>query len=64
VLSSDSEGTIHVWIYRPKDLITEACSRVTRNLTRAEWQQYIGDALPYQEVCPNFPLEAESTPSP
>jgi hypothetical protein len=30
---------------------------MTRNLTRAEWQQYIGDALPYQAVCPNLPIE-------
>jgi hypothetical protein len=56
----------HVWLYLPEDLITEACSRVTRNLTRAEWAQYIGDALPYQAVCPNLPIEPEIaiTPAP
>jgi hypothetical protein len=53
-----------VWVYRPDDLITEACSRATRNLTQAEWKQYIGDALPYQAVCPNLPIESESTPTP
>lgn len=56
--------TARVWIYRSIDLIANSCSRITRNLTRAEWQQYIGDALPYQAVCPNLPIEAESTPTP
>lgn len=51
------DGTIRVWLYRPEDLIADACARVTRNLTRAEWAQYIGDLLPYHAVCPNLPLE-------
>jgi hypothetical protein len=56
--------TTQSWIWAPEDLVIEACSIVTRNLTRAEWQQYIGDALPYQAVCSNLPIEAESTPVP
>jgi hypothetical protein len=35
-----------------------------RNLTRDEWKQYIGDALPYQAVCENLPLETETTATP
>lgn len=57
VVSGSGDGTIFVWIYRPEDLIAGACSRLTRNLTRAEWQQYIGDALPYQAVYSNLPIE-------
>ncbi len=51
-------------LWRPEDLIADARARVTRNLTRAEWQQYTGDALLYQAVCPNFPIEPEPTASP
>jgi WD40 repeat protein len=36
---------------------TAACSIVGRNLTRAEWTQYIGNVLPYQAVCPDLPIE-------
>ncbi len=43
----------------PADLIVNACSGMMRNLTLEEWQQYIGDALPYQAVCPNLPVEPE-----
>lgn len=61
-LSGSSFDTVRVWKWRPEDLIADACSRLTRNLTRMEWQQYIGDALPYQAVCPDFPIEPEPIP--
>jgi len=64
VVSGSWDGTARVWIYRPGDLIADACSRVTRNLTLAEWQQYISDALPYQAVCPNLPIEPEAALTP
>lgn len=56
VVSGGVDG-IQVWIYRPEDLVNDACSRVTRNLTRAEWSQYTDDLLPYQAICPNLPVE-------
>ena len=39
----------HLW--RAEDLIAEACARLDRNLTQAEWRQYLGDE-PYRETCP------------
>ncbi len=39
---------------REEDLMSEACSRLTRNLTRDEWKQYLGDTPP-QRTCPNLP---------
>jgi hypothetical protein len=53
-----------VWVYRQDDLIADACARVTRNLSRAEWEQYIQDALPYQAICPNLPIEPDATGTP
>jgi WD40 repeat protein len=64
VVSGSWDKTTRMWIYRSEDLIVDACSRVTRNLTRAEWQQYLGETLPYQAVCPNLPLEPEPTNTP
>ncbi|MFN8413443.1 MAG: PQQ-binding-like beta-propeller repeat protein [Anaerolineales bacterium] len=63
VVSGD-DNTARVWTWQSNDLITNACRTMTRNLTRAEWSQYIGDALPYQAVCPNLPIEAEVTSTP
>ena len=34
-------------------LILEACARLTRNLTRDEWRQHLGDE-PYRKTCSNL----------
>jgi hypothetical protein len=53
-----SGNTARVWLLRPEDLIAEACSRLTRNLTHAEWRQYIGEEE-YRPTCPNLPVPKE-----
>jgi hypothetical protein len=37
-----------------ENLINEACSRLPRNFTKEEWQDYMGDES-YQLTCPNLP---------
>ena len=37
----------------PQDLVAAACERLSRNLTREEWQRYRGDR-PYQRTCLNL----------
>ena len=59
-----TKSSVRVWLWQPKDLIADTCSFMLRNLTRAEWAQYIGDAMPYQAVCENLPLEPEVTATP
>ena len=63
VASGSDDGAVRLWIGGSEELMAEACLHVTRNLTRAEWQQYIGDALPYQAVCPDLPIEPDPTAS-
>jgi hypothetical protein len=36
-----------------QDLVDEACSRVSRNLTQKEWNSHV--APPYRQICPNLP---------
>jgi len=64
VLSGSYDAIARMWEWQTQDLIANACTSMPRNLIRGEWQKYIGDALPYQAVCPNLPIEAESTPVP
>jgi type II secretory pathway pseudopilin PulG len=64
VVSGSADKTTRIWLWQPNDLIANACKYLPRNLTHAEWNQYIGDALPYQAVCPNLPVEAEVIPTP
>jgi WD40 repeat protein len=61
VYGGDYYENVHVWQWDPDALIAEACSSVDRNLTREEWRKYIGDALPYQAVCLNLPIQTEPT---
>jgi WD40 repeat protein len=46
---SPGDNVVRVWRWRPEDLIAEACSRLTRNLTWEEWHQYLGDE-PYRKT--------------
>lgn len=47
---------ISVWAWQPVDLIAQACDRLSRNLTKQEWHQYVGDE-PYRATCPNLPMQ-------
>jgi WD40 repeat protein len=52
-------GELKVTAWQPDDLADEACSRLGRNLTWSEWQQYMGDE-PYSETCPGLPIPLSS----
>jgi WD40 repeat protein/class 3 adenylate cyclase len=48
------DGTVRLWNLDVRGWPSRACRIANRNLTRAEWRQYVGD-LPYQKTCPNLP---------
>ncbi len=48
--SSSRDGTIIVWDLNQQSWIRRACDFANRNLSKAEWQQYLGDEL-YRETC-------------
>jgi WD40 repeat protein len=52
--TANDARTTRVWFWRPEDLIAEAGSRLTRNMTWQEWQQYLPDE-PYRRTCSNLP---------
>ena len=39
---------------RPRSWMTRACRIAGRNLSQAEWRQYMGDR-PYRKTCPDLP---------
>lgn len=41
-------------LLQPADLVQEACSRLSRNLTADEWKLYLGDER-YRKTCPALP---------
>ena len=58
IVSGGDDGIARVWYWYPENLIDLACTRLTRNLTREEWKQYLGDE-PYRATCPNLPIPEE-----
>jgi WD40 repeat protein len=53
-LVTTTDGMVRLWLWRPDDLAAALCTRLSRNLTRAEWKRYVGDE-PYRRTCPNLP---------
>jgi hypothetical protein len=47
-------NTVRVWSLRKADLIEEACRRMPRNLSKAEWRGYVEDDA-YHKTCPELP---------
>lgn len=45
------DGTASLGLWQPRDLVAIACGTITRNLTEAEWADYMG-ARQYKDTCP------------
>jgi DNA-binding SARP family transcriptional activator/WD40 repeat protein len=51
----DTLDGILVWDLDPAHWLEAACQLAGRNLTHAEWDQYVGDLAPYRRTCPAYP---------
>jgi WD40 repeat protein len=49
-------GNAAVYLWQPADLIAQACARLTRNLTKLEWRQFMGE-VEYRATCNDLPLD-------
>ena len=54
-LERSQEIILTRYMLRPQDLVEDACSRVTRNLTPAEWERYVGAEVTYHKTCAKLP---------
>jgi WD40 repeat protein len=59
-LASESGNTLVLWDMDLESWKSHACRIANRNLTRAEWVQYIDDIEPYRATCPRLPIEGET----
>jgi hypothetical protein len=59
--SGSADNTIMLWDVDFKSWQARACYIANRNLTRAEWKEYIGDIESYRATCPELPIESETT---
>ncbi|HRP23458.1 TIR domain-containing protein [Thauera sp.] len=46
-------GAVGLWLLRPRDLIEDACARLPENISRGNWERYVG-SMPYVGLCPEL----------
>ncbi|MBS9769215.1 MAG: hypothetical protein J7F05_01410, partial [Trichodesmium erythraeum GBRTRLIN201] len=62
IATANYDNTARLHWATSEGLIQEACSRLSRNLTAKEWQQYINSDLEtYQKTCENLPVHPSVT---
>ena len=54
LIAANTDGAVRQWTIDLSTWPQRACHIANRNLTRQEWQQYLG-ILPYQKTCPDLP---------
>ena len=60
ILVSGGADKIILWDTNFASYPAHLCQRLHRNLTLAEWAEFIGDFLPYRKTCPNLPEPADA----
>jgi WD40 repeat protein len=53
--SGSYDNTIYLWITRTQVLADMVYQKVLRNLTIEEWKHFMGEDIPYEQICPNLP---------
>jgi WD40 repeat protein len=53
--SASLDKTVILWDVDPASWEKRACHIANRNLTKAEWVQFLGEDKPYQKFCPDLP---------
>jgi WD40 repeat protein len=51
LLAGTRDGVLKVWPTRPEYLADDVCDYLVRNMSRAEWQRYVGEDIPYMNAC-------------
>lgn len=54
IATAGTDGAVNLFFLKTEDLISDACKRVTRNLSKEEWQKYVATEE-YRKTCPSLP---------
>ena len=55
IVSGSADGSLHLWPAPPEDLKDLVCSKLTTNMSRDQWREWVSDTIPYAELCPGLP---------
>lgn len=51
LLAGTRKGILKVWPTKPELLADDVCRYLIRNMTKQEWQRYVGEDIPYIYTC-------------
>ncbi len=54
IITGSRDEFVRIWPTDPKVLAERICGLVSRNLTKEEWEEFVGDDIPYQKTCSNL----------
>lgn len=60
ILSGSADKTLRMWM-ATTDWVAELCNKLTRNMSHAEWQEWISPNTKYRKQCPNLPVYESNT---
>ena len=55
IASGSADQTARLWVAHAKLLADRIAARLERNMTRLEWEKFIGPTIEYQKTLPNLP---------
>jgi WD40 repeat protein len=53
--TASNDRTVRLWRVRTLSWVQEACGLANRNLSRLEWDEFVGQDKSYVRTCPTFP---------
>ncbi len=56
IVSGSVDGTVRVWANPPPTPLPKAlCGKLTTTMSPKNWDAWVSDAIPYQDICPGLP---------
>ena len=55
IASGSDDMTLRIWP-ASNDWVTELCSKLTRNMSREEWRDWVSVDIKYKTQCPSLPV--------
>jgi WD40 repeat protein/energy-coupling factor transporter ATP-binding protein EcfA2 len=51
IVSGAEDGSVRVWPTNPVTMAETICNKIKRNMTPEEWDNYVGNDIPYRTTC-------------
>jgi WD40 repeat protein len=56
IVSASEDGTLRQWPTDFEQWASLLCSKLTRNMSRADWKTWVSQSTPYRPQCPGLPI--------